>query len=60
MSDAVCPSCGAQVSVKGTPKIGMSVTCTACNTELDIVWLDPLELDWPIEDDDFDEDMDED
>lgn len=59
MSDAVCPSCGAQVSVKGTSKIGMSVTCTACNTELDIVWLDPLELDWPIEDEDLDEDFDE-
>ncbi|MBX3047034.1 MAG: hypothetical protein KF698_08575 [Anaerolineales bacterium] len=59
MSDAVCPSCGVQVSVKGTPKIGMSVTCMACDTELDIVWLDPLELDWPIEDDDFDEDVDE-
>ncbi len=50
MSEAVCPSCGAQVSVKGTPKIGMSVTCKSCDTELEIVWLDPLELDWPMED----------
>jgi alpha-aminoadipate carrier protein LysW len=59
MSDAVCPSCGEQVSVKGTAKIGMTVTCKSCDTELEVVWLDPLELDWPMEEDDADEDMDE-
>ncbi len=60
MSDAVCPSCGASVKVKATPKIGMSVTCSSCSTELDVVWLDPLELDWPIEDDDELDDFEED
>lgn len=49
MNEAVCPSCGAQVSVKGTPKIGMKVTCKSCDTEVEIVWLDPLELDWPMD-----------
>jgi len=60
MSTAVCPSCGAEVKVNGTPRIGMSVNCASCATDLDVVWLDPLELDWPIEDDDFDEDFEDD
>ncbi len=59
MSESVCPSCGAQVSVKGTAKIGMNVTCKSCDTELEVVWLDPLELDWPMEDEDIDEDLDD-
>ena len=49
MSEAVCPSCGAQVNVKGTPKIGLSVTCKSCDTQLEVVWLDPLEMDWPMD-----------
>lgn len=49
MSESVCPSCGAQVTVKGTPKIGMHTTCRSCDTELEVVWLDPLELDWPMD-----------
>jgi lysine biosynthesis protein LysW len=49
MSDAVCPSCGASVAVKGAPKIGMKVTCKSCDTEAEVVWLDPLELDWPMD-----------
>ncbi|MGH2581446.1 MAG: lysine biosynthesis protein LysW [Anaerolineales bacterium] len=49
MNVAVCPSCGADVNVKGTPKIGLQVTCKSCDTELEVVWLDPLELDWPMD-----------
>jgi len=52
MNEAVCPSCNAQVSVKGTPKIGLHVTCKSCDTELEVVWLDPLELDWPMDESD--------
>jgi lysine biosynthesis protein LysW len=29
------------------PKMGMLVACADCGAELEIVWLDPLELDWP-------------
>lgn len=53
MSESVCPSCSAQVSVKGAPKIGMKVTCRSCDTALEVVWLDPLELDWPMDDSDY-------
>lgn len=58
MSEAVCPSCGAQVAVKGTPKIGLHVTCKSCDTELELVWLDPLELDWPM--DEFEGELEDD
>jgi hypothetical protein len=38
--------------------MGQQVTCTACDTVLEVVWLDPLELDWVYDDEDeeyFDE-----
>jgi lysine biosynthesis protein LysW len=33
----------------------MLLTCAECGAELELVWLDPLELDWPFIDDDWDE-----
>jgi lysine biosynthesis protein LysW len=57
MNEAACPSCNANVSVKGTPKIGVHVTCKSCDTELEIVWLDPLELDWPM--DEYEEELED-
>lgn len=57
MNEATCPSCSATVSVKGTPKIGVHVTCKSCDTELEIVWLDPLELDWPM--DEYEEELED-
>lgn len=59
MSEAVCPSCGASVSIKGTPKIGMHVTCKSCDTEVEVVWLDPLELDWPMDEYEGEDDADD-
>lgn len=58
MNESACPSCGAQVSLKGTPKIGTHVTCKSCDTELEVVWLDPLELDWPM--DEYEDELDND
>jgi hypothetical protein len=44
----------------------MHVTCKSCDTEVEVVWLDPLELDWPTDEfegedaiDDFDEEEEE-
>lgn len=62
MNEAACPSCGATINIKGTPKIGVHVTCKSCDSEVEVVWLDPLEFDFPMdefegeeEDDDFEE-----
>jgi alpha-aminoadipate carrier protein LysW len=56
MQSAVCSQCGSSISVGTQPKLGKLVTCSECGTELEIVWLNPLELDFPLEEDEYDED----
>jgi len=60
MQAAECPQCGNEVSVGAQPKMGKLVECPECGAELEIVWLDPLELDWPLEEEDYDEEDDSD
>lgn len=59
MSKAKCPMCGASVNVPTNAKEGDLVFCDACDAELEIVNLKPLELDWPLDDYDFDSDYEE-
>ena len=57
----ICPFCKEVVELKKTAKEGDLVVCKACDTELEIVSLKPVELDWPLDDyeeDDWDEDED--
>jgi lysine biosynthesis protein LysW len=37
------------------PRLGQRVVCKSCKAEVEVVWLDPLELDWPVDDDEFDD-----
>jgi lysine biosynthesis protein LysW len=53
MAHSTCPSCDARVDIGPDPKMGQRLKCHFCKTELEVVWLDPVELDWPIE---FEED----
>jgi alpha-aminoadipate carrier protein LysW len=46
-----CIACGTEIRLRQSPKMGMLVTCGDCGAELEVVWLDPLELDWPFIDD---------
>jgi lysine biosynthesis protein LysW len=55
MSVAECIACGSDIKFSVEPKMGLIVTCDA---ELEIVWLDPLELDWPFDEDDYEEEDD--
>ena len=59
MEIADCLSCDEEIRIPRSPKIGMLVTCADCGAEFEVVWLDPLELDWPFIDDDWDEEEDE-
>jgi alpha-aminoadipate/glutamate carrier protein LysW len=54
-----CPECDADVHVDTDADKGDMVSCEECGTDLEIVGLDPVELDI-VEEDDFDEDEEED
>lgn len=54
-----CPECDADVHVDVDTDKGETVSCEDCGTELEVVGLDPLELDI-VEEDDLDEDEEED
>lgn len=54
-----CPECDADVHVDMDTDKGEIVSCEECGTELEIVGLDPVELD-VVEEEDYDEDEDED
>ena len=53
-----CPECDADVHVDTDADKGDSVACEECGTELEIVGLDPVELDI-VEDDELDDDDEE-
>jgi alpha-aminoadipate carrier protein LysW len=54
-----CPECDADVHVDLDTDKGEIVSCEECGTELEVVGLDPVELDI-VEEESFDEDEDED
>lgn len=55
---AECISCGTEIELAKQLKMGQAVTCPECAALLEVAWLDPVELDWPFDDDD-DDDADE-
>jgi len=55
-----CPECDADVHVDTDGDKGDIVSCEECGTELEVVGLDPLELDIVAEEDDLDDDEEED
>ncbi len=61
MPIGTCPDCEADVHVDTDADKGDTVTCDECGTSLEVVGLDPVELDIVEEDDDeLDDDLDED
>jgi lysine biosynthesis protein LysW len=52
---AMCPACDETILLKEQPHLDQKVRCPHCRTDLIVVEVDPLELDW----DDFDEDWDD-
>ncbi len=66
MPYAVCPGCDQNIYFRKTPKLGDIVYCDNCEADLEVVNVNPIELDWPWEEEDEDyedyeyEDEDED
>ncbi|HEY8563216.1 MAG TPA: hypothetical protein VIL74_22755 [Pyrinomonadaceae bacterium] len=59
MPTAVCPECDEEVYVDADSEQGDTVTCDECGAELEVVGLDPIELDLYEGGDDYDEDLEE-
>lgn len=59
MPKAVCPECEEEVFVDADSEQGDVVTCDECGARLEVVGLDPVELD-VYEDTNFDDDDDDD
>lgn len=51
-----CPDCDADVVFSKAPYLGQKKTCPECQSELEVIGLSPLELDWAFEYDDYDYD----
>ena len=60
MPTGTCPECDADVHVDLDVDKGETVDCDECGTQLEVVGLDPVELDIVLDDDDVDDDDDED
>ena len=50
-----CLACGDDVYVGRDPKIGSYIYCNNCDAEFQIIDLDPVLIDWPEDDDYFDD-----
>ncbi|HVG28085.1 MAG TPA: hypothetical protein VM864_00035 [Pyrinomonadaceae bacterium] len=59
MPTGICPECEADVYVDTDADKGDTLSCEDCGTELEVVGLDPIELDIVEEDDEEDEDEEE-
>jgi len=57
---ARCPDCGEKVRLQGRMYVGKEVVCQECDAVLEVIDIDPVELDWPYEDEDEYDDEDED
>ena len=55
---AECPSCGEMVLFGKNPKLGELITCRECEEELEVISLEPILLDFPLEDGEYDEEFD--
>jgi alpha-aminoadipate carrier protein LysW len=59
---AICPDCDAEINLGADPRLGQKITCPNCEVELEVVSLDPLELNWDVSEseDEWDDDWDDD
>jgi transposase-like protein len=46
-SVAECPICRNEFQTPSRLRIGQCILCPACDVELEVVWLSPVELIWP-------------
>mgnify|MGYP005646150961 CR=1 FL=1 len=49
-----CPACNVPIKLKANISMGETLSCTACKANLEVIWLNPIELDVLIEEDEID------
>lgn len=57
MERAYCPDCDGRIVFNAPPRVGKRLTCPHCDADLEVIDLDPVELDWAY--DESDEDWDD-
>ncbi|MBL7202011.1 MAG: lysine biosynthesis protein LysW [Anaerolineae bacterium] len=50
-----CLECGDRITVTGQVKMGQVVTCPECGTKMEVVDLDPFEIDWAYDEPEYKE-----
>lgn len=50
--NVVCLNCEGEIEIGRNPKVGQYVDCDNCDMEFRIVSINPIEIEWPYEDDD--------
>lgn len=48
MKTTRCPLCKSNINIRHRTWVGENIRCPSCEAELEVVFLNPLELDWPI------------
>ncbi len=46
MAVAYCPDCEGKISISSEAAVGQRITCPHCDTDLEVISVEPLELDW--------------
>jgi lysine biosynthesis protein LysW len=46
MAKVYCPDCEERIVLNGHTKVGQKLACPHCRAELEVIGIDPLELDW--------------
>jgi transcription elongation factor Elf1 len=44
--EVTCKSCGHEIRFRRSPRVGQRFTCPRCSTQLEVIGLVPLEVDW--------------
>ena len=55
---AECLYCGEDVYVGRNPQVGNFITCDGCDSQFEIIDLEPIMVDWPYYEDDYIQELD--
>jgi lysine biosynthesis protein LysW len=51
MAKGYCPECDVTINLGKSPRKGQRITCFKCGSQLEVVGLSPIELDWAYDED---------